>query len=403
MTPPSSPSGEAGATQTLILGGGFGGISAANTLRKLLPAGHGITVIDQSPRFHVGAGKPWVMLGEKTAAEISAPRATLLEPGVEFLQSEILQLDLPGRSVVTAAGARRWDFLIVALGTVLRQDTVPGLTAAHTFYTVDGAEKLRPALAAFTQGEVVIVIPKTPYKCPAAPWEAALLLKDFFRQRGQEEKVKVSVYTVEGAPMATGGPEMGAFVRGELSRNGVGFFPQKTVTRIDEAARRVEFADGTTAGYDLLICVPPHEAPAVLRASQLLGPSGWIPVDPLTMQAKLATGNDRVFAIGDVTTVPLPGRFKPDVPLMLPKAGTIAAAQGEVVAQRIAAAIASRDASAGFDGKGYCYLETGGGQARRGDASFFALPHPVMERKEPSAAQLSDKQSWVARHLEPRR
>ena len=390
-------------THSVILGGGFGGLATANALRSLLPANHAITVIDQTPRFHVGAGKPWVMLGERTGAEISAPRETLLSPGIEFLQSEIRQLDLPGKCVVTAAGPRPWDFLVIALGATLRQEAVPGLAAAHTFYTLEGAEKLRPGLAGFTQGEVMLLIPKAPYKCPAAPYEAALLIQQFFAHHGRTGAVQLSVYTVEGAPMATAGPEMGAFVRGELSSHGSGVFPQKNVVRIDDAARRVEFADGTTAAYDLLICVPPHEAPAVVRAAQLTGPSGWIPVDPLTMEVKSPASAGRVFAIGDVTSVALPGRFKPDLGLVLPKAGTMAEAQGEVVAQRIADLISDRAPTATFDGKGYCYLETGGGHAVKGEGAFFALPHPVMTKQAPSSDQLAEKLVWVAQHLAPRR
>jgi sulfide:quinone oxidoreductase len=389
--------------QTLILGGGFGGIAAANRLRKLLPAGHAITVIDQTPRFHVGAGKTWIMLGERTGAEVSAERAVLLEPGVEFLQSEILQLDVPGRSVMTAAGPRRWDFLVIALGAALRQESVPGLAGAHTFYTVEGAEKLRPVLADFAQGEIVLLIPKTPFKCPAAPYEAALLLRHFFAERGRSGKVRLSVYTVEGAPMATGGPEMGAFVREELARQGIGFYPQKTVARVDDQARRVEFADGTAAAYDLLICVPPHEAPAVVRAAQLTGPAGWIPVDPQTMEVKSAGGEGRMYAIGDVTSVALPGRFKPEVGLSLPKAGVMAEAQGEVVAQRIAALVSGGSPVATFDGTGFCYLETGGDTAVKAEGAFFRLPHPVMGKQPPSAGQFADKLAWVARHLAPRR
>jgi len=387
----------------VVLGGGFGGLAAANRLRRLLPPAHAITVIDSAARFHVGAGKPWIMLGEKTRDEISAPRERLLEPGVEFLETEIRQLDLPGRRVETAAGPRAWEYLVIALGAELRPEAVPGLAAAQTFYTVAGAEKLRPALAGFTAGELALVIPKTPYKCPAAPWEAAMLLHQHFAGRGLAAAVRLSVYTVEGAPMATAGPEMGAFIRAELAARGIGFFPQKAVARVDDSGRRVEFADGSSVRCDLLICVPPHEAPAVVRAAQLTGPSGWIPADPQTLEIKSATGAGRVYAIGDVAGVALPGRYKPDVALSLPKAGTIAEAQGEVVARRIADQIAGRPPSATFGGQGFCYLETGGGTALRGDGSFFALPHPVMSKQTPSAQQFADKLAWVAAHLAPRR
>ncbi len=70
------------ATSTLILGGGFGGLAAANTLRRLLAEEHEITVIDRSPRFHVGAGKTWMMLGERTYEEISRSRRELLDSSV---------------------------------------------------------------------------------------------------------------------------------------------------------------------------------------------------------------------------------------------------------------------------------------------------------------------------------
>jgi sulfide:quinone oxidoreductase len=204
--------------------------------------------------------------------------------------------------------------------------------------------------------------------------------------------------------MATAGPEMGAFIRSELAARGIGFFPQKVPLRIDHPSRRAEFADGTSARFDLLIAVPPHEAPAVVRAAQLVGPSGWIPVDPLTLEVKPAVaGGGRVFAIGDVTTVPLPGRFKPDVALSLPKAGVMAEAQGEVVAQRIAAQVAGQAPAATFAGEGFCYLEAGGAQAVRADGTFFALPHPVMRRQPADAGQMAHKFAWVARHLEPRR
>jgi sulfide:quinone oxidoreductase len=56
-----------------------------------------------------------------------------------------------------------------------------------------------------------------------------------------------------------------------------------------------------------------------------------------------------------------------------------------------------------FEGRGFCYLETGGGEAVRGDGSFFALPHPVMQKQAPTPALFADKLAWVAQHLAPRR
>jgi sulfide:quinone oxidoreductase len=390
------------AQPTVILGGGFGGIAAANTLRRLAPRDHAIVLVDRAPRFHVGAGKTWVMLGERSFGEISQARAALLDPGVRFVQAEVTAIDLANRKVVTSTETLAWDDLVIALGADVNEAGVPGLAeAAHTFYTVAGAERLKPVLDTFTGGDVALLIPKTPFKCPPAPYEAAMLLNHAFERRGLGAEARIAIHTIEGAPMATAGPEMGNTIKAELAQRGIAFHPQRKTARVDAAARRIVFEDGE-AGYDLLIAVPPHEAPKVVRDAGLLNPAGWIPVDPQSLEVRSVETGGRVYAAGDVTVVPLPGRYKPDTPLALPKAGVFAQAHGEVIAHRIAARLAGTAPEAGFGGVGYCYLETGGGRAVKADGAFFELPHPVMRRQPPDEAQMRDKLDWVARQLAAR-
>jgi sulfide:quinone oxidoreductase len=390
------------ATTTVILGGGFGGIAAANSLRRLLADEHEIVVIDASPRFHVGAGKTWIMLGERTYEQVSQPTTALLAPGVRFVEAKVQNIALSDRIVVSDRESLNWDFLVIALGADLNPTAVPGLAeAAHTFYTVDGAQRLKPVLEAFSGGEVAILIPRVPFKCPPAPYEAALLLHEAFERRGLGGKARLAIHTVEGSPMATAGAEMGQYIKDELARRAITFFPQRRTLRVDEAARRVVFEDGSEAPYDLLIAIPPHEAPKVVRDAQLVNQSGWIPVDPKTMQVRQRADASEVYAAGDVTLVLLPGRHNPDVALSLPKAGVFAAAHGRVVAQQIAARILGRTPDEVFDGKGYCFLETGDKRAVRADGSFFELPHPVMQKRVPDEAQFRDKLDWVERLLRP--
>ena len=391
-------------TTTVILGGGFGGIAAANTLRSLLAAEHDVVVIDDTARFNVGAGQTWVMLGERTYEQISQSRQSLLAPGVRLVQAKVQGIDLAGRSVSWGSETLAWDHLVIALGAGLNPASVPGLAqAAHTFYTVEGAQRLKLALDGFAGGEVVMLIPKAPFKCPPAPYEAAMLLHQVFEQRGIGAKVRLSIHTVEAAPMATAGPEMGQYIQAELAQRGLAFFPQRATARVDAAARHVVFNDGTQAPYDLLIAVPPHEAPAVVREAQLTNPSGWIAVDPQTLQVKQPGGTTGVYAVGDVTVLPLPGRYKPEVALSLPKAGVFAQAQGRIAAHQIAASIAGRACTEVFDGTGYCYLETGAQRAVKADGSFFDLPHPTMRKRPADEAQMRDKLDWVDRLLRPAR
>src|SRR5262245_20568979 len=324
------------ATTTVILGGGFGGIAAANSLRRRLAAEHEIVVIDESPRFHVGAGKTWIMLGTRTYDQISQSRAALLAPGVRLVHAKVETITLSDRTVSTARDSLTWDFLVIALGADLNLAAVPGLAeTAHTFYTVEGAERLRPVLEEFSGGDVAILIPKAPFKCPPAPYEAALLLREAFERRGLGGKARLAIHTVEGSPMATAGAEMGSYIKSELAQHAIELYPRRRPVRVDKAAQRVLFEDGAEARYDLLIAIPPHEAPKVVRDAHLVNQSGWIPVDPKTMQVTVTQAADAsgVYAAGDITVVPLPGRHQPDVPLSLPKAGVFAEAHGRIAAQ----------------------------------------------------------------------
>ncbi len=380
----------------LIIGAGFGGLAAATTLRQLLPQEHSITVVDRSPHFHVGASKTWVMLGERSADSIRTDRASLLPDGVEFINADVQRID-PARGVVTTSrGDLRCDYLIIALGADMTMEPIPGLRdAAHSFYAVDDAVRLHDALKEFRSGEIVFLIPRTPFKCPPAPYEAAFLLDHAFRQQRLRDTVSLSIYTIEPAPMPTAGPELGEFIRGILEERGIVYHPLKKTTSVDGARRRIQFEDGSDARYGLLIVIPPHVAPQAVRESSLVHEAGWIPVDPQTMRVNRQDAAIPIYAVGDITSVPLPGRYKPDVPLVLPKAGVFAASQGLTAAKQIAASILGTTSTEHFDGKGFCYIETGGNKAVRGEGSFFELPHPVMSKQPPDEAQYRDKLAWV--------
>jgi len=388
----------------VVLGAGFGGLAAANTLRALLPESEEIVVIDAASRFHVGAGKAWIMTGARTYDDISQSREALLLPGVRFALGHVDGIELDARRVVFDGQSLGFDYLVVALGADLNPTTIPGLSeAAETFYSIGGAERLRGVLDQFTGGDVVLLIPRLPFKCPPAPYEGAMLLHEVCERRGLRGATRIAVHTAEGAPMTTAGAAMGQFIMRELAARGIGFFPRRVTSRIDTVSRRVVFEDGTDVSFDLLIAVPPHESPAVVRAAGLTGPSGWIPVDPTTFEVRQPAGLKGVYAIGDVTTVPLPGRYHPDVGLTLPKAGVFAAAHGRAAAHQITAAILGTAPAETFDGRGFCFLEMGGQRAVRAEGAFFATPHPMMEERAPDEAQFNAKLGWVASLLQPKR
>jgi sulfide:quinone oxidoreductase len=385
---------------TVILGAGFGGLAAATTLRQLLPDDYPIVVVDKSPTFLVGASKTWMMLGQKSADELTRSRVSLLPPGVEYLQAEAVKLNLTRGVVTTSVRELHAGALVIALGADVTMDPVPGLAeAAENFYTFDGAQRLNRTLEHFEGGEIVFLIPRTPFKCPPAPYEAAMLLRHAIDQRGLSSKTIISIYTIEPAPMPTAGPEMGTFILSLLRERNIAFYPLKKTMSVDAVHRMIRFDDGSEASYDLLIAIPPHVAPAVVREAGLTDQSGWIPVDSRSLRIQNVQAPIPVFAIGDCTTIPLPGRYKPDAALNLPKAGVFAASQGIVAAHQIACEFGQMIGTTEFDGKGFCYVEVGNGMAIKGEGSFFELPQPKMEMRAPDKEQFDDKLAWVEQWL----
>ncbi len=362
----------------VILGGGVGGQVAANTLRRLLPSEHRVVVIEREANHAFAPSFLWLMTGDRNPGQIVRPLASLLRKGVELVVSAVQRIDLDRRVVETASGAVAYDCLVVALGAELAPQAIPGLEpASHTFYTFAGATRLRDALRSFAGGRVAVVVAGLPYKCPGAPHEGAMLIADALRKRGLGGKFEVHLFTPELQPLPVAGPDLGGMVAGLLARKGVQFHPGKTLAAVDGAGGRLEFNDGTGASYDLLVGVPPHRPPAVVRESGLANEAGWIPVDRST----LATSRDRVWAIGDVTAISLPGRWRPDVPLPLPKAGVFAHAQALTVATRIAHSLGGT-ANEEFCAAGFCMLEAGEEMAGFAYGDFYGQPSPRVELRQ---------------------
>ncbi len=134
-----------------------------------------------------------------------------------------------------------------------------------------------------------------------------MLIADSFRRRGLSGKVEIHLFTPESQPMPVAGPQLGEAVRGTLQSKGVEFYPLHELVAVDPGARQMTFDDWSRFAYDLLVAVPPHHAPKAVVEAGLTNQSGWIPVDPHT----LSTAQDGVYAVGDVTANPIPGRWKP--------------------------------------------------------------------------------------------
>ncbi len=362
------------AKTVLVLGGGIGGIVAASLLRKRLPRAHRVILVEREAQHVFSPSLLWLMVGARREHQISRPIARLARAGIEVVHGEIERIDPQTRSVRAAGQDISADYLVVALGAELAPEAVPGLAqSGHNFYTLAGAQSLDRARAGLRQGRLAVLVAGVPFKCPAAPYEAAMLLQADLRKRGLQGNAGIDLYTPEPGPMPVAGPEVSAMVRQLVESRGVHLLTEHAVAKIDPAGRLIHFKNGTTAAFDLLAYVPPHRVPGVVQAAGLTGESGWVPVDRRTLETKFPG----VYAIGDVTGIPLvTGR-------PLPKAGVFAHGEAEVVANNIVHAITGEGAPSSFGGHGECFIEIGDGRAGFGSGNFFAEPAPQVRLRPP--------------------
>ncbi|MBM3556595.1 MAG: NAD(P)/FAD-dependent oxidoreductase [Alphaproteobacteria bacterium] len=359
----------------LILGAGIGGIVAAEELRRRLPPEDRVIVVERNREHVFPPSLLWLLSGDREAAEITKPLARLERRGIEVVFGEIERLEPEVRAVEIGGRRLSGDAMIVALGAELAPETIPGLAASgHNLFALDGASAARNVLAEFSGGTIAVMTASPIYKCPAGPYEAAFLVDDLLRRTGRRDKSRIVFFAAEPMPMPVAGPAMAAALREMLAAREIAYHPNSRITGVDPARRRLSFADGADADFDLLLFVPPHRAPKAVRESGLAGESGWIPVD----RATLATRFPEVFAIGDVTTIPL-AMGRP-----LPKAGVFAHGQAETVAANIAARWTGGGEERHFDGRGACFIETGSGRAGMGSGDFYAEPLPAIRLRQPS-------------------
>lgn len=358
----------------LILGGGVGGLVAATELRKALPARHRVVLIERELFSVFAPSLLWLMTGDRTAAQISRPMSNVGRQGIELVRGEIERIVPAKLEVLVSGRTLTGDYLVIALGADLAAEAIPGLNGAgHNFYTLTGAEGVRDALAAFDGGKIVVLTAAPAYKCPAAPYEAAMLLESACRRKNIRDRTRVDLYAAEPGPMGVAGPEVSRSVRQMVEGKGISYYPEHQVKEVDSAGRRIKFANGVHADFDLLAYVPPHIVPRVVRESGLVGESGWISVDRRTLETQF-TG---VYALGDVVSIPLK-LGKP-----LPKAGVFAHGEAIVVARNIVRSITGKGKLASFDGEGACFLETGDGKAGLGRGNFYGDPVPQMKFYRP--------------------
>lgn len=367
------------AVRVLVLGAGFGGLELSSLVHAECGEAAEITLVDKAPGFVFGFSKLDVMFGKDTVDHVTHLYRDAVMPGVTFINAEVTAIDPVNRIVETTAGELEADVLVVALGCGVDPSATPGFVeGGHEFYSNAGAFALRETLDRFEGGRVVIGVTSTPFKCPPAPSESAMLMHGFLSERGLRDRSSIALVMPFGRPVPPS-PEASAAILERFEAFGVAWHPDRLVLGVDTQRGVVLLSEGEELPYDLFLGVPVHVAPAVVVDAGL-AEDGWIPVDPRTM----ATSFTDVYAIGDVTSAGTP------------KAGVFAEGQARIAAQHVVARVLGRSSDAAYDGFGRCYIEFGEGDIAQVDITFAPGERPYGKLFGPDHALAQDKDAFGA-------
>lgn len=363
----------------LILGGGFGGLSSANEIRKSLSSSQvKITVVDKKNWFMVGFAKLWIMNGTRTFENSTGSLNGLTKKEIDFLNEEILEINLENKSVKTTSKNLSYDFLIIAMGAILAPQKIPGLIEnGLNLYDYRESEKIHDKLINLKSGNIAISIMGMPYKCPPAPFEASLLIDSMLRKAGTRDSIQIHFYSPAPITLPAAGPEISKKILELVSSEKIIFHPSCKVKSVEK--NKIIFENGT-ANFDLLLAIPPHISPDVIYASGLAKQDNFIPIN-----RDCKTSYENVYAIGDVTSL------KVTDTLAVPKAGVFAEGEGLTVAKNIISKIQLKEEPVLFDGKGGCFIESGRGTASLIQVDMFSENEPSTKLTESTSENLDEK------------
>lgn len=371
----------------LILGGGFGGLAAANEIRNNLTSSQvKITVIDKKDWFMVGFAKLWIIKGIRTFENSIGSLNQLIKKEINFLKEEIIQIDLQNKQIKTTTKTLSYDFLIIAMGAVLAPEKIPGLSEnGMNLYDHNQLTEIHKKIKNMRSGNIAISIMGMPYKCPPAPFEASLLIDSMLRDAGVRESIQIHFYSPAPITLPAAGPEISKKILSLINSENIIFHDSCKIKSVEK--NKLIFQNGE-ANFDLLLAVPPHVAPKVIYESGLAKEGGFIPIN-----RDCKTPFENVYAVGDVTTLTVIDT------MTVPKAGVFAEGEAITVAQNIISNIQSKNGLLLFDGKGGCFLESGRDTASIIEVDMFTESKPTTKLTESTAKHLDEKLQFEKERL----
>ncbi len=337
---PTAPSFSPKPAHVVVIGGGFGGVTAAKHLKKITPQIN-VTLIEYNPLYVSGPASNWVLGGLRHVNSITFNYDSLISrDGITVINEWVSAIDVEGKNVRLSSGDKiHYDRLIVSPGIDFKFEEIEGYgktdttRAPHAWKSGKQTALLRQQLKTMRNGgTVVIAPPKPPYRCLTAPYERVSMIAHYLKRHKPKSKVLI----LDAKPNF---PQQENFIQGWETLYGYGTdksliefvaAPDGEISKVD-IKKLITYSktSGEQVKADVLNIIPPQEAGLIAKAAHLTDESGWCPVNPVTAES---TQVPYVHVIGDAANQS-----------PLPKSGVAAYSTAIVCAASIAAIFNDHD------------------------------------------------------------
>lgn len=324
---------QAASARVVVVGGGFGGATAARQLKRLAPKVQ-VTLVEPASRFFTCPFSNHYLAGLRDWDSLGHGYDGLRAAGVEVVQALAEDVDTTARTLTLSTGQRlAWDRLVLSPGIDMRWGALDGYDEAaaerapHAWKAGPQTQLLRRQLQAMDEGGVfVMAIPDNPFRCPPGPYERAALVAHYFKQHKPRAKILLLDAKDNFSKKAL-------FQQGWKALYGsmiewVGQSDDGQVMRVDAKALSVETTFGRVVKAAVLNVIPPQKAGRIAERAGVTDASGWVPVKAESFESRRVAG---VYVVGDAT-----------IAAPMPKSGFAANMQGKMAAAAIAADFAGR-------------------------------------------------------------
>ncbi len=335
----------------VIIGGGTGGVIAANILGRKIGKKSSITLISDREKILYEPDNLFRVFDTKDTKKQFKSLKNVVNKRVQIVNEHVIKVDPKLQNVVTEKGnSFPYDYLMIASGAKYVYERVPGFKkAAHHYHSPNAALKLRDALKEFSEKakdssetlHVVTGVSDLPYKCPVATLEFAMMASHYFKKKKLKNKVKIHYLSPLASAFSI--EKVSKKVEKRFEKLGIELHTFFNVEEILPDTKTITSLEGDEIQYDLLVLVPPHMGQDFIIDSGIGDEDGWVPVDRYTLEH---TDYPNIYSFGDASDLPVS------------KSGSAAHHTSKIASKRILSRLKGKEPKKKYKGHVQCFLMT---------------------------------------------